>query len=315
MRKVFKTGLLALAILISFSSCKKETAGPSETILGSISPSSIDFGYIPLNQSKDMGITIKNQSNSTGKLAGTLNVSGNGFSLQSASQFNLSPGESLIVYVRFTPTTDGAYTGALTINHNATNLPSPSTVQLKGNGDGTVLQIISLIQSGWQSFSNKSYNDAFTKFDQAVSLARTNSRYDSLQAEAECGRGWSRAYNRDLSLAKGDLLTSLSHQSIPRRVSLYSKAGLALVHHALNEYASAIQRALEVLSVDQNYVFEYDQRVYYKRLRLVLAQSYYTLGDFQNAAKQLDLIDPANAPHSTDPVILLGQIQDMWSRL
>ncbi len=315
MRKVLKTGLLLLAILLSFSSCKKETSGPSETILGSISPTSVDFGYIPLNQSKDMGTTIKNQSSSTGKFTGTLSVSGNGFSLQSASQFNLAPGESLIVYVRFTPTSESAYTGTLTINHNATNLPSPLTVQLRGNGDGTILQIISLIQSGWQSFSNRNYSDAFNKFDQAISLARTNSRYDSLQAEAECGRGWARAYNRDFSLAKNDLLTSLTHQSVSQRVSLNSKAGLALVHHTLNEYASAIQRALEVLNVNQNYVFEYDQRVYHKRLRLVLAQSYYSVGDFQNAAKQLDIIDPANAPHSTDPIILLQKIQEMWSRL
>ncbi len=315
MKKVFKTGLLILTILMTFSSCKKEPSGPSETILASISPTSIDFGYIPINQSKDIGITIKNQSNSTGKLTGTLSVSGAGFSLPSASQFNLAPGESLIVYVRFTPTSESAYTGTLTINHNATNLSSPSTVQLKGNGDATILQIISLIQSGWQSFSNRNYSDAFTKFDQAVSLARTNSRYDSLQAEAECGRGWTRAYNRDFSLAKNDLLTSLAHQSVSQRVSLNSKAGLAFVHLALNEYASAIQRALEVLNVDQNYVFEYDQRVYHKRLRLVLAQSYYSVGDFQNSAKQLDIIDPANAPHSTDPIILLQKIQEMWSRL
>ncbi len=315
MRKVFKTGLLVLTILFSFSSCQKETSGPSETILGNITPTSLDFGYVPLNQSKDMGITIKNQSSSTGRLTGTLSVSGTGFSLSSASQFNLAPGESLIAYVRFIPTSEAVYSGTLTINHNATNLSSPSTVQLKGNGDATILQIISLIQSGWQSFSNRDYNDAFNKFDQAVSLARTSSRYDSLQAEAECGRGWARAYNRNFSLAKNDLLASLAHQSIAQRVSLNSKAGLAFVHHALNEYASAIQRALEVLNVNQNYVFEYDQRVYYKRLRLVLAQSYYSLGDFQNAAKQLDIIDPANAPHSTDPVTLLKQIQDMWSRL
>lgn len=315
MRKVLKTGLLLLTILFAFSSCKKETSGPSATILGSISPTSLDFGYIPLNQSKDMGITIKNQSNSTGKFTGTLSVSGTGFSLPNVSQFSLSPGESVVVSVRFTPTSEAVYSGTLTISHNATNLSSPSTVQLKGNGDATILQIISLIQSGWQSFSNKNYNDAFNKFDQAISLARANSRYDSLQAEAECGRGWARAYNRDFSLAKNDLLASLAHQSVTQRVSLNSKAGLAFVHHALNEYASAIQRAIEVLNVNQNYVFNYDQRVNYKRLRLVLAQSYYSLGDFQNAAKQLDIIDPAGAPHSTDPVVLLKQIQDMWNRL
>jgi len=320
MTKVFKSVLIknlifASIILIAFSSCKKQPSGPSETIYLSISPKQIDFGYVAVNATKEMKVTIKNERNSTGNLTGNLSVSGDVFSIQGASQFNLPPGDSVFVYIRFAPTSGATYNGTLTITHNATNVSSPQTVNLTGIGDATINQITSLIQSGWQSFSSKNYNDAFSKFDQAVSLARTSSRYDSLQAEAECGRGWSRAYNRDFSLAKNDLLNSLAHQSVSSSVSLNSKAGLALVHHALNEFSSAIQRALEVLNSNPNYVFQYDSRVYHKRLRLVLAQSYYTLGDFQSAANQLDLIDPANAPHSTDPVVLLRQIQDIWSRL
>ncbi|MEN3038368.1 MAG: choice-of-anchor D domain-containing protein [Candidatus Kryptonium sp.] len=322
MKKIFKSAplsvlsfILIFAILAIFPSCKKQPSGPSETIYISISPTSINFGYVPLNQFKDMQVVIKNQNNSTGRLSGAISISGSGFTLQGATQFNLSPGESLIVFVRFAPTSDGAFAGALSITHNATNSASPFTVQLTGNGDGTIVRINSLIQSGWQAFSNRNYNEAFAKFDSAVSLARTNSRYDSLQAEAECGRGWSRAYNRDFQLAKNDLLSALAHQSISQRVSLDSRAGLAFVHHALNEFPSAIQRALEVLNVNSNYVFTYDNRVHNRRLRLVLAQSYYTLGDFQNAARQLDIIYPAGAPHSTDPTILLRQIQEMWSRI
>ncbi|CUS79902.1 Abnormal spindle-like microcephaly-assoc'd, ASPM-SPD-2-Hydin [Candidatus Kryptonium thompsonii] len=318
MRSFLKPGIsltIAFILLISFTACKKQPSEPSAVIYISVTPSSLNFGYVAVNQYKDMPIVVKNQNNSTGKLTGTVNISGNGFSIQGATQFNLSPGDSIITYVRFTPTSDGAFSGALSITHNATNLSSPLTVQLLGNGDATINQIISLIQSGWQSFSNKNYDDAFTKFDQAVSLSRANSRYDSLQAEAECGRGWSRAYKREFSLARNDLLNSLAHQSVSQSVSLNSKAGIALVHHALNEFSSAIQRALEVLNANPNYVFAYDNRVYYKRLRLVLAQSYYTLGDFQSAAQQLDIIDPAGAPHSTDPAVLLRQIQDMWSRL
>ncbi|MFN3135874.1 MAG: choice-of-anchor D domain-containing protein [Candidatus Kryptonium sp.] len=318
MRGFLKSGInltIAFVLLISFTACKKQPPEPSAAIYISITPSSLNFGYVPVNQSKDMPIVIKNQSNSAGRLSGAISISGNGFSIQGATQFNLSPGDSLIVYVRFTPTSDGAFSGALSITHNATNLSSPLTVQLLGNGDAMIFQIISLIQSGWQSFSNKDYNGAFTKFDQAVSLSRTSSRYDSLRAEAECGRGWSRAYKREFSLARNDLLNSLAHQSVSQSVSLNSKAGLAFVHHALNEFSSAIQRALEVLNVNPNYVFAYDSRVYYKRLRLVLAQSYYTLGDFKSAAQQLDIIDPAKAPHSTDPTILLRQIQEMWNRL
>jgi len=314
--KRFLASLILITLTLSFFiGCKKQTTGPSEVIYIKVSPSSLNFGTVPITFTKDMSLIVKNERNSTGRLNGSVNVSGAGFSVQGSSQFNLAPGESISVVIRFAPTSGSNYSGKVVITHNATNIQSPYEVQLSGSGDETILKIINLIQSGWQLFTARNYDGALVKFDSAVTLARTNTIYDSLQASAECGRGWTRAYRREFSLAKNDLLNSLAHQSISQNVKLNSKAGLSLVHHALNEFSAAIQRALEVLNENANYVFEYDNRVYHKRLRLVLAQSYYTLGDFQNAAKQLDIIDPAGAPHSTDPVVLLKQIQDMWSRL
>ncbi len=315
MKKFLASLTLIVLTLSFFAGCKKQTTEPSEVIYMSVFPSSLNFGTVPVTYTKDMTISIKNEQRSSGRLNGSINVSGSGFSVQGVSQFNLAPGESISVVIRFAPTSGTSYSGKVVITHNATNSQSPYEVPLSGNGDEAILKIINLIQSGWQLFTARNYDGALVKFDSAVTLARTNTIYDSLQASAECGRGWTRAYRREFSLAKNDLLNSLAHQSVSQSVKLNSRAGLSLVHHALNEFPSAIQRALEVLNDNPNYVFQYDNRVYHKRLRLVLAQSYYTLGDFQNAARQLDIIDPAGAPHSSDPITLLRQIQDMWSRL
>jgi tetratricopeptide (TPR) repeat protein len=176
-------------------------------------------------------------------------------------------------------------------------------------------EINALIQSGWQLFESKDYSGSEAKFDSAVSLASSNSLFESLQAEAESGRGWSRANLRKFSSSKIDFTNSLSRTNRNATTDLNSKAGLAFVHHALNEFDLAIQRALEVLALDSNYTFEHDSRVYHKSLRLLLAQSYYTLGDFQKAAEQLDILEPDKAPHSTDPNELLRKIQELWSRV
>jgi hypothetical protein len=45
-----------------------------------------------------------------------------------------------------------------------------------------------------------------------------------------------------------------------------------------------------------------------KRVRLLLVQSYFANGQFAQAAAQLDMFDPARAPHSAEPPILLGTI-------
>ena len=309
----FKFVAIVFALSLIFIQCKKPTA--PEVIEIEVTPGSVDFGVVLVGMSSDQTITVKNSSASTGNLTGSVSVSGEGFSLVGDASFNIEPGGSASITVRFTPTAGGSYTGTLEINHNATNQGSPVKIQLIGTGDDRVERVKNLISSGWQLFESKKYTDAEVKFDSAVVLSSGISVLDSLKAEAWLGRGWSRAHLEDMDNAKLDLLSSAGVQSANPRVILGAKAGLAFVHHALNEYNNAIKRANEVLNEDANYVFEHDSRVYYKRLRLVLAQSYYSIGDFQKAASELDILDPANAPHSTDPVELLRAIQELWSRI
>jgi hypothetical protein len=53
----------------------------------------------------------------------------------------------------------------------------------------------------------------------------------------------------------------------------------------------------------------------YKDVRMALIQSYYHSGMFTDAASQMDILDPTNAPHSSDSTTLLSAIQALSGSL
>jgi len=304
---------------VFFLACGKNSTAPTPPAPGNInirlSAATLSFGEVIVGDRKDSTLVVENLSNSNGSLAGNLSVSGPNFSIAGDATFNVSPGQTKSFVIRFSPTSTGAFSGSIAITHNANNQTSPASITLNGAGDDKAAAIKTLIQSGWQAFAAKDYANAEARFGQAIPLAQLSVIYDSLHAEALSGRGWAKAYRRNFFPAKNDFTESLTHAKRGVRTDLSAKAGLALVHHALNEFAAAIPRALEVVNSSPNYAFEHDAKVTFKRLRLLLAQSYYTLGDFPKAAEQLDILDPPGRPHSTDPVILLQQIQDWWGKI
>lgn len=119
----------------------------------------------PLNQfaatvnkeSETRFVTVTNNTTtSTGTLASTFSVSGNGFSLNGGtcdSTLSLTPGTSCMVGIKFTPTRAGTssapslnYTGSLTFTHNAAG--SPSTLNLAGTGTQSIATIPTLLEFG-----------------------------------------------------------------------------------------------------------------------------------------------------------------------
>ncbi len=108
---------------------------PTTSIKISISPTSVEFGNVPLGQSPDQTITITNQADSNGTLAGSVGALSAPFSVVSGDgAFSLSPNESKAIMVRFSPTSEGAFSGNLSIVHNATNQTNPIDVPLSGEG-------------------------------------------------------------------------------------------------------------------------------------------------------------------------------------
>lgn len=72
----------------------------------------LNFGEVATGSSAVSDFTVTN--NGGGTLNGNAQVSGNGFTLVSGSPYTLSAGTSTQVRVRFTPSTEGLFTGAVT---------------------------------------------------------------------------------------------------------------------------------------------------------------------------------------------------------
>ena len=110
----------------------------------SVTPTTTSFGNVNVGQATNQTITITNQASSNATLTGSVGSLTAPFSVQSGSgAFNLPPGQSVTVTVRFSPTTGGAASANLSITHNATNQNSPTNVALSGTGvvSGTNISI------------------------------------------------------------------------------------------------------------------------------------------------------------------------------
>ena len=101
----------------------------------SITPVSLNFGDVYVGKSASQTITITNQTSSTAALTGSVGTLMASFSVISGGgAFSLSPGQSLVVTVQFSPTTAGIASATLFITHNAANESSPVMVALSGTG-------------------------------------------------------------------------------------------------------------------------------------------------------------------------------------
>jgi len=160
-----------------------------------------------------------------------------------------------------------------------------------------------LVQA-WRDFEEKRYDSAILNFTDAYNKSTAN----AVRAEAIGGRGWAYAYKRDLARSKSDFIFALNITGITGTVRTDIWIGYAFVLYALNDFTGTISFAGATLTENPIYTFAHDSRVTTKRVRLLLAQSYYAGGQFVSAAHQMDLIDPSGAPHSADPATLLGKI-------
>ena len=106
-----------------------EHYSPAAAIL--MSPSTLDFGSVPINKQKDVDVLIQN----TGERPMTISnvtVLGNGFSLIKVASNQLQPGQSTTATVRFAPPDTLVYRGITTVVSNA--LIGLSSIDLVGKG-------------------------------------------------------------------------------------------------------------------------------------------------------------------------------------
>ncbi|MDP6629051.1 MAG: hypothetical protein QF418_05335, partial [Candidatus Marinimicrobia bacterium] len=63
------------------------------------------------------------------------------------------------------------------------------------------------------------------------------------------------------------------------------------------------------------YSFSHKTSVDHKDVRMAKIQGHYYLGEYTEAASEMDVLNPTNAPHSSDPGTLLAAIQALAGSL
>ncbi len=168
-------------------------------------------------------------------------------------------------------------------------------------------EVIKLIEEGWGAFESGDYATAVNLFTDAV--VKENGKFDTLRAEALGGRGWSRIYLGEFQKAYNDFDGANRLDISPElRRDIY--AGLGMVFNARNMYPNSVTILTVLLNEDPNYQFSHRTAVNAFRLRLLVAQGYFVLGEFTKVAFHLDILEPAQAPHDpNDPEGLLQAIE------
>jgi len=281
----------------------------------------LEFGLIQPGDSKDLEVNFLNNASSGFDLELALSIPSSDFTiLGNVSTLTIPPGQSETITVRYTPTVSTS-SKSLKIVHNSSVINSPSQIPLTGTMDISV-EIISNISKGWNQFESGNYSESLNSFAEAMNQARISSVYDTIYDKAMHGVGWSLLFNRgtnDYALAAyNNFYNCVNNNLLPMNTYYDVLAGLSISGVLALEKTSAtliISAANNVLSEYPNYEFTHKKSVNYKHVRMSKIQAHYYIGQYVNAASEMDILDPNNAPHSNDPIELLNAIQNLSGSL
>ena len=281
----------------------------------------LEFGLVQPGDSKELEVNFLNNASSGFDLELVLSIPSSDFIiLGDVLTLTIPPGQSETITVRYTPTISSS-SKSLKIAHNSSVINSPSQITLTGIMDISS-EIISNISKGWDEFESGNYNDSQSSFVSAMNQARVSSIYDTIYDKAMHGLGWSMLFDRgtnDYALAAyNNFLSCANNYLLPMNSYYDVLAGVAISGVLALEKTSPtfiISSANIVLSEYPNYQFTHKVSVNYKHVRMSKVQAYYYIGQYTNAASEMDILDPTNAPHSDDPIKLLTAIQNLSGSL
>ena len=281
----------------------------------------LEFGLVQPGDSKELEVNFLNNASSGFDLELVLSIPSSDFIiLGDVSTLTIPPGQSETITVRYTPTISSS-SKSLKIAHNSSVINSPSQITLTGIMDISS-EIISNISKGWDEFESGNYNDSQSSFVSAMNQARVSSIYDTIYDKAMHGLGWSMLFDRgtnDYALAAyNNFLSCANNYLLPMNSYYDVLAGVAISGVLALEKTSPtfiISAANNVLSEYPNYQFTHKVSVNYNHVRMSKVQAYYYIGQYTNAASEMDILDPTNAPHSDDPIKLLTAIQNLSGSL
>jgi tetratricopeptide (TPR) repeat protein len=159
-----------------------------------------------------------------------------------------------------------------------------------------------LVELGWAAFRAGQFDTAESLFSQAITE-------DASNHEAHNGKGWAllRLDNLTNAIVSFDAALTNGFAGADPHV------GKAILLRDLKpvNYAAAIAEANTALSIESDYTFAHDPELNWKDVRLILAQSYFATGEYNEANSQVSLLggtvqDPASDTFVED---LLAEIQ------
>lgn len=174
-----------------------------------------------------------------------------------------------------------------------------------GGGAPKIRTYDEIIQAGWAAFQRSEYHNALSEFNTAVSM-------DTTKAEGYDGKGWSYALLDSLDESCGALLKCLDRD--PTRVD--PLVCLAAVYRDLPDLDAAISSAQQALALEPEFVFQHRSSYDWRDVRVILAECYYAMADYQSAYLEVRELDPG---FELDPAdedfaeLLLLQIEELVS--
>jgi tetratricopeptide (TPR) repeat protein len=164
-----------------------------------------------------------------------------------------------------------------------------------------------LTEVGWSAFAEQRYLDATESFEAAIAV-------DPLYADAENGLGW-------VNLLFG--LYDIADVHFRKAISLglpnqEAQAGHAFVAELQGNYDEALAASARVLTADPDFTLSRKEGIDFRDLRLSRARAFVSLGRFEDAMVEIDVIDPANNVNVASETFvddLLEQIEFLGERL
>ena len=286
--------------------------------------SKLEFGLVKSGETKDLDLAITNSSSSGFDLDLTLSIPLSDFTIANNVQsLIIAPGITETITIQYSPTL-ATSSKSLRIEHNSTVRPNPAEVQLSGIMDET-LTIIASINDGWDQFENGQYATSLQSFQEAMNKSNIHTAYDSVYGESMHGRGWAALFNtgntnhafkayNDFTAIMNNYSNTVSSTSILDCLAGKAISGV-LVGSTVDRYQSVVTAANDLLAKNLYYKFSHKESVDHKDVRMALIQAYYYLGNYIQAANNMDILDPSSAPHSTDATDLLVAIQSISGSL
>ncbi|MFQ6039752.1 MAG: tetratricopeptide repeat protein [Candidatus Poribacteria bacterium] len=150
------------------------------------------------------------------------------------------------------------------------------------------------VKEGWRAYRTGEMGKAKDAFASALSL-------DDKYAEAYNGLGWcefrsgnlseaSKAFSSAIEIPLAPFTKGEIIENEPTMSDAY--AGLAGTSLAAGEYKSAVEYAALVLNSTPRYINSHDDSITYYQLRLILAEGYFQMGEYDKALQQVTLLNP-----------------------